>query len=203
MSRRVWKFLSLGKSINKIISLEDIDTFVGRNDFDLNSSSSIYSYFKSNRFDVIINCVAYTAVDKAESEPDLANQINHLAPKKIAEIAKQHGTKLIHISTDYVFDGVNHKPYIESDTTNPKNIYGETKLAGEKVIQGSMTTGAIIIRTGCLYSEYGNNFVKTMLNLGKNNKEVRVIFDQIGAPTYASDLAQAVIEIIKGGYLHN
>jgi len=194
----------LGQSINKIISLKntkDEYTFVGRRELDLSDPESIVAYFGKNKFDIIVNCAAYTAVDKAESESSLANQINHLAVKQIAEIVKQQDAKLIHISTDYVFDGKNYKPYTEADIPNPQNVYGKTKLAGEKAIQKTMATNALIVRTGWLYSEFGNNFAKTILKLGSDNKEIKVIFDQIGTPTYASDLAKAVINVINSSYL--
>ena len=194
----------LGRSIKKIVSLKntkDEYTFVGRNEIDLSDLESVTTYFNKNKFDIIVNCAAYTAVDKAESEPDLANQINHLSVKQIAKVSKQQGAKLIHISTDYVFNGKSYKPYTEDGITSPKNVYGSTKLAGEKSIQEVMTTGVIIIRTGWLYSEFGNNFVKTMLKLCSDNKEIKVIFDQIGTPTYASDLAKAVLEVIDSSYL--
>ena len=197
----------LGRSIHKIVNTDSkIDNnqssnefiFVGREELDLSSESSISHYFDSNdRFDVIINCAAYTAVDKAEEEQELANQINHLAVKQLAEIVKAQKAKLIHISTDYVFDGTGNKPYKETDKTNPINIYGKTKLAGEKTLQEIMPTDAIIIRTSWVYSEYGNNFVNTMLRLGKERDELNVVSDQIGSPTYATDLAGAILEIIK------
>ncbi len=197
----------LGRSIHKLVNTDTkIDNnqssnefiFVGREELDLSSKSSISHYFDSNdRFDVIINCAAYTAVDKAEEEQELANQVNHLAVKQLAGIAKEQKAKLIHISTDYVFDGESDKPYIETDTTNPINVYGKTKLAGEKALQALMPTDAIIIRTSWLYSEFGNNFVKTMLRLGKERDEINVVSDQIGSPTYATDLAGAILEIIK------
>jgi len=194
----------LGRSIKKIVSLKntkDEYTFVGRNEIDLSDLESVTTYFNKNKFDIIVNCAAYTAVDKAESEPDLANQINHLSVKQIAKVSKQQGAKLIHISTDYVFDGKNYQPYTEGDSTIPQNVYGSTKLAGERAIQEVMTTDATILRTSWLYSEFSNNFVKTMLKLCSDNKEIKVISDQIGTPTYASDLAKAVIEIIDSSYL--
>jgi dTDP-4-dehydrorhamnose reductase len=197
----------LGRSINKIISPEaktdnnlssNNFVFVGREELDLNSESNISHYFDSNdKFDVIINCAAYTAVDKAEEDQELANQINHLAVKQLAQIAKKQQAKLIHISTDYVFDGKSDKPYTEIDTTNPINIYGKTKLAGEKALQEVMPTNAIIIRTSWVYSEYGNNFVKTMLRLGQERDRINVVDDQIGSPTYATDLANAILEVIN------
>ncbi len=197
----------LGKSIHRIVNSE-VKTnnslnshhfvFVGREELDLNSESNISHYFDSSKkFDIIINCAAYTAVDKAEEELELANQVNHLAVKQLAQIAKKRQAKLIHISTDYVFDGESDKPYIETDETNPINVYGRTKLAGEKALQGIMSTNAIIIRTSWVYSEYGNNFVKTMLRLGKERDELSVVGDQIGSPTYATDLANAILNIVQ------
>ena len=196
----------LGRSIYKIVNTDTkIDNnqnsnefiFVGREELDLSSESGISHYFdSSDKFDIIINCAAYTAVDKAEEEQDLANQVNHLAVKQLAQIAKNQQAKLIHISTDYVFDGESDKPYIETDKTNPINIYGKTKLAGEKALQAVMTTNAIIIRTSWVYSEYGNNFVKAMLRLGKERDELSVVSDQIGSPTYATDLAEVILKII-------
>jgi dTDP-4-dehydrorhamnose reductase len=196
----------LGRSIQKLVNTDTkIDNnqnsnefiFVGREELDLSSESGISHYFdSSDKFDIIINCAAYTAVDKAEEEQDLANQVNHLAVKQLAQIAKNQQAKLIHISTDYVFDGESDKPYIETDKTNPINIYGKTKLAGEKALQAVMTTNAIIIRTSWVYSEYGNNFVKAMLRLGKERDELSVVSDQIGSPTYATDLAEVILKII-------
>jgi len=136
-------------------------------------------------------------VDKAEKEQELANQVNHLAVKQLAKIANNQQSRLIHISTDYVFDGESDKPYIETDTPNPINAYGRTKLAGEKALQALMPINAIIIRTSWLYSKYGNNFVKTMLRLGKDRDEISVVNDQMGSPTYATDLADAILEIIS------
>jgi dTDP-4-dehydrorhamnose reductase len=190
----------LGKSIHKIVTNDEQPNeffFVGREELDLNNIDSITGYFNHNNFDIVINCAAYTAVDKAEEDRELANQINHLAVKQLAEISKAQQAKLIHVSTNYVFDGESGKPYLESDIPNPINVYGKTKLAGEKAIQAIMPTDAIIIRTSWVYSEYGNNFVSTMLRLGKERDELNVVSDQIGSPTYATDLASAILEIIK------
>ena len=190
----------LGKSIHKIvINNEQTDKFVftGREELDLSSTDSITSYFNHNNFDIIINCAAHTAVDKAEEEAVLANQINHLAVEQLAQIAKTQQAKLIHISTDYVFDGESDKPYTETDATNPINIYGKTKLAGEQTLKEIMPTDAIIIRTSWVYSEYGNNFVKTMQRLGKQRDELSVVSDQMGSPTYATDLANAILDIVQ------
>ena len=197
----------LGQSINKLINIETkIENnpssnefiFVGREELDLSNNSSIINYFDNHdKFDIVINCAAYTAVDKAEEEQELANQVNHLAVKQLAGIAKEQKARLIHISTDYVFNGESDKPYIETSETNPINVYGKTKLAGEKALQAVMPMNAVIIRTSWVYSEYGNNFVKTMLRLGKERDELNVVSDQIGSPTYATDLAGAILEIIK------
>jgi dTDP-4-dehydrorhamnose reductase len=197
----------LGKSINKIVNTgngknnyqqDNEFIFVGREELDLSSERSISHYFdRNNKFDVIINCAAYTAVDKAEEEQGLANQINHLAVKQLAGIAKEQKAKLMQISTDYVFDGESDKAYLETDETSPINVYGKTKLAGEQALQEIMPTNAIIIRTSWVYSEFGNNFVSTVLRLGKERDELNVVSDQIGSPTYATDLASAILEIIK------
>ncbi len=196
----IGKNSQLGQSINKLINENKYDdefVFVGRGELDLSKEESIASYFDNNNFDVIVNCAAYTQVDKAEEEMNLADQVNHLAVKKLVGVAKEQQAKLIHISTDYVFDGENDKPYKETDVTNPINIYGETKLKGEQVVQEIMPINAIIIRTSWLYSEYGNNFVDTMLRLGKERDELNVVNDQIGSPTYATNLAYVILEIIQ------
>lgn len=170
-------------------------TFINRSTLDLSDSAAIDRYFQHHQFDIIVNCAAYTAVDKAESEIDLADKINHLAVSKLATIAVQTNTLLIHISTDYVYDGCGHSPYVESATTNPQSVYGLSKLQGEQAIQASHPR-AIIIRTSWVYSEFGHNFVKTMLKLGQDREQLSVIFDQIGSPTYAGDLANAIIKIM-------
>jgi len=190
----------LGKSIHKLVAntkRTDDFIFVSREELDLSDENNITHYFENNIFDIIINCAAYTAVDKAEEDQDLANQINHLAVKQLAQITSKQQAKLIHISTDYVFDGESNKSYIETDIPNPINVYGRTKLAGEKALQTVMPMNALIIRTSWLYSEYGNNFVSAMLRLGKERNELNVVSDQIGSPTYATDLAGAILEIIK------
>lgn len=195
----------LGRSIQKLIAnTEQTDNFVftGREELDLEDRDSITRYFDANdRFDIILNCAAYTSVDKAEEESDLANQINHLAVRQMAGIASAKKTRLIHISTDYVFDGESNGSYKELDQTNPINVYGKTKLAGEKAIQELMPANAIIIRTSWVYSEYGNNFVKTMLELGKEKDTISVVGDQMGSPTYAPDLAEVILSIVNNdGY---
>ena len=196
LGRSTQKLVNTGTKIDNNQSPNDF-IFVGREELDLSSESSISHYFGNNKFDIIINCAAYTQVDRAEQDAELANQINHLAVKQLANIANNQQAKLIHISTDYVFDGESGKPYTETDTPNPINAYGRTKLAGEKALQALMPINAIIIRTSWLYSEYGNNFVKTMLRLGRERDELSVVNDQMGSPTYAADLADAILEIIR------
>lgn len=187
----------LGQSINKIAAnYPNFDfTFVGRDELDLSESSSIERFFNNKSFDAIVNCAAYTAVDKAETETELADQINHLAVGQMAAIAKQQNAYFIHLSTDYVFDGTNSKPYQEIDTTNPINVYGLTKLKGEQAVRLINPRG-VIIRTAWVYSEFGNNFVKTMLRLGKERDSLNVIADQVGTPTYATDLARVIMKIV-------
>jgi dTDP-4-dehydrorhamnose reductase len=188
----------LGRSLIKIASdYSDMQfTFVGRQQLDLSNSTQITDYFQNHRFDTIINAAAYTAVDRAESEPELADQINHQAVKQLAEIAKQHQTTLIHISTDYVFDGNNHTPYQEKEQPHPKSVYGKSKQKGEQKIVEIAPKGCIV-RTGWLYSEYGHNFVKTILLLSKEREQISVVDDQIGTPTYATDLAHVLLTIAQ------
>ena len=190
----------LGKSIQNIITGNEKNSefvFVGREALDLSSQDSIINYFNNNSFDIIINCAAYTAVDKAEKEVELANYINHLAINKIAEISNRQEIKLIHISTDYIFDGISEKAYLESDDPSPLNIYGKSKLAGEVAVCAAMKKNAIIIRTSWLYSEHSNNFVDTILRKAQKFDELSVISDQFSSPTNASDLAKVIIQIIN------
>jgi len=189
----------LGRSIRALVKNDSNFQYLfpDREQLDLSNSASIDVFFKANTVDLIINCAAHTAVDKAESEPELADQINHLAVKKLAKIASEHQTKLIHISTDYVFAGENFKPYVENDKVAPKGVYGLSKLKGEQAIGLLMPTNAVIIRTSWVYSEFGNNFVKTMLKLGKQRNELNVIYDQVGTPTYAGDLANTILQLVR------
>ncbi|MCT7487181.1 dTDP-4-dehydrorhamnose reductase [Aliarcobacter cryaerophilus] len=170
--------------------------FTTRDDIDITSKDSIKEFCQTNSINVIINCAAYTAVDKAQSDIENADLVNRKAVKKLSIVAKELNIKLIHISTDYVFDGKNFKPYVEEFQTNPQSIYGKTKLDGENEIRDINPLNSIIIRTSWVYSYYGNNFVKTMLRLGKEKEELGVIFDQVGTPTYAKDLAITILNII-------
>jgi len=170
--------------------------FVDRSHLDLSQNASIEAYFQDHSFDLIINCAAYTAVDKAEEEPVLADMVNHLAVQKLASIAVKQQAKFIHISTDYVFNGEQFRPYIETDRVDPQSVYGATKLAGEQAVLNTMPVDALIVRTSWVYSPFGNNFVKTMLKLGRQRDALTVIFDQLGSPTYAADLAEALMQIV-------
>lgn len=146
--------------------------------------------------DLIINAAAYTAVDKAEQEPELAKAINETGPENLAKVAAKLAAVLIHVSTDYVFDGSNDAPYVETDATNPQSIYGLTKLNGEKAIAKNCGKH-IILRTAWVFAEHGNNFVKTMLRLAQSRPELGVVADQVGGPTYAGDIADAIISIVS------
>jgi dTDP-4-dehydrorhamnose reductase len=170
--------------------------FMDRESLDISDKEAIEEVVNNEHIDVIINCAAYTAVDKAEEDADNADKINHQGVKNLAQVAKERAIKLIHISTDYVFDGKHYKPYEENDQTNPNGIYGKTKLAGEKAIMIVSPKNTIMIRTSWVYSSFGNNFVKTMLKLGKTKEKLTVINDQVGTPTYARDLAQAILDIL-------
>jgi dTDP-4-dehydrorhamnose reductase len=170
--------------------------FTDRVELDISNEQVLKDYINSNNIDVIINCAAYTAVDKAEDDKVNADKINHLATKYLSSIAKEKNIKLVHVSTDYVFDGKNYKPYTEEDVVSPNSVYGNTKLDGEKAMQEINPKNSIIIRTSWVYSSFGANFVKTMLRLGKDKDELGVIFDQVGTPTYAKDLAKTILAIL-------
>ena len=170
--------------------------FTDRNNIDITSKDSIKAFCQTNNINVIINCAAYTAVDKAESDELNADLVNRKAVKKLALVSSELNIKLIHISTDYVFDGRNFKPYCEEFQTNPQGVYGKTKLDGENEMRDINPKNSIIIRTSWVYSSFGNNFVKTMLRLGREKESLGVIFDQVGTPTYARDLALTILDII-------
>jgi len=170
--------------------------FTCKEDLNISDEHAIQSFIERHAINVIINCAAYTAVDKAENDQELADKINHQAVKHLAFIAKEQNIKLIHISTDYVFDGTNYTPYLETDVTNAQSIYGKTKLDGENALLHVNLPNSIIIRTSWVYSRYGTNFVKTMLRLGRERASLGVIYDQVGTPTYARDLAKTILEIL-------
>ena len=191
----------LGKELREFSSLHTgLDfVFLSREELPIHQFELVRNYFNTLKPAYCINCAAYTAVDKAESEKDLAFQINGEAVGVLAAVCKEHNTKLIHISTDYVFNGEASYPYTENFPTDPINIYGASKLEGEKQAM-ELNPGSIIIRTSWLYSSLGKNFVKTMVKLMSEKDEVKVIKDQLGSPTNAADLAETIFNII--GYCH-
>ena len=170
--------------------------YTDREELDLTDAKAVETFVVNNDITHIVNCAAYTAVDKAEDQKRECALINTDAVKNLALAADASGAKIIHISTDYVFDGTNHRPYRESDKVNPISQYGTTKRKGETALL-ALAPESIIIRTAWLYSSHGNNFVKTMLRLADSQKEVRVVSDQIGTPTYARDLACAILKVLQ------
>ena len=165
--------------------------------FDITNSSQMRVYLSKNKgFEFLINCAAYTNVDLAEKNKDKAYQVNAEGAEKLAKLCKEFNIKLVHISTDFVFDGSNTRPYKETDVPNPSSVYGASKLQGEKNIMERLSS-YFIIRTSWLYSEFGSNFVKTILRLADTQKEIKVVSDQIGSPTNAHDLADGLLEIIS------
>ncbi len=169
--------------------------FTDIQELDITNEDQIGKFIKAHQIDTVINCAAYTAVDKAETDKQQAMLINATAVKYLAQVCGKSNTLLIHVSTDYVFEGKSFKPYTENDTASPKSTYGKTKLDGEIEVVFNAKR-ALIFRTSWLYSSYGNNFVKTIAEKAKTTKELKVVFDQIGTPTYAADLAKAILDII-------
>jgi len=188
----------LGSEIREL-SKNDSSNFFFYTDvaeLDITDKSAVNNFIENHQIDIVINCAAYTQVDKAEEDEKTAFLINATAPGNLAEACKKYDATLFHISTDYVFDGSNNVPYIETESTSPLGVYGRSKLKGEEIIQQSGCS-YIIIRTSWLYSSFGHNFVKTIARLSSEKDELKVVFDQIGTPTYARDLATAILEIIQ------
>jgi len=169
--------------------------FVSRDELSISEADAVAKYFSFNKIEICINCAAYTAVDKAETEKDTAFEINATAAGNLAKVCNEYGVKFIHISTDYVFPGNGERPYKETDDTHPINVYAASKLEGEKLVAAA-NPHAIIIRTSWVYSSFGKNFVKTMLRLMAEKETIGVVSDQMGCPTYAADLAEAIMQII-------
>jgi dTDP-4-dehydrorhamnose reductase len=190
----------LGKELQQLAAAYPQYKFVfaSREDLKLHHFPLVENFFIGVQPQYCINCAAYTAVDKAESEPDMAMLVNGEAVGNLAAICKKYNTKLIHISTDYVFDGESETPYKEDDPTGPINTYGRSKLLGEQLCIKE-DDEAIIIRTSWVYSAYGHNFVKTMMRLMSERNDINVVNDQIGSPTHAADLAKAILHIIDSG----
>ena len=171
--------------------LQDQAEYIDREDLDLTDEAAVKAFLQNKDYEYIINCAAYTAVDKAEADEENARKVNALAPLYLAK----YGKKIVHISTDYVFDGNNCKPYNEEDETHPLSVYGKTKREGELNVLANADT-VIIIRTAWLYSPHGGNFVKTMRKLGAERESLNVVFDQVGSPTNAYDLAEAIVKAL-------
>lgn len=188
----------LGSEIQQLHSLYTQYNFhfISKNILDISNTEEVDSFCKENKINSIINCAAYTNVEKAEDEIEACNTVNHLAIKNLSTIAKDLNIQLIHISTDYVFNGKQKTAYQEKEATDPLNIYGKTKLLGEQAMQSINPKNSIIIRTSWVYSSFGNNFVKSMLRLAKNRDNLNIVSDQIGSPTYAADLAKAILSIL-------
>jgi len=187
----------LGKELNaaSVVYPQFQFVFLSKENLDIEQPEQVQQYFKKLMPAFCVNCAAYTAVDKAETDRDAAMQINADATGLLASVCKSFHTRFIHISTDYVFDGTATAPYREADPTNPVNYYGLTKLRGEQMAVAN-NKESLIIRTSWVYSEYGNNFVKTMIRLMKERECLNVVNDQLGSPTYAADLAKAILDII-------
>lgn len=167
-------------------------------ELEITNQLAVNDFINRHAIDGVINCAAYTAVDKAEGDKELCTTLNTVAPSYLAAAIDKRGGWIIHVSTDYVFDGTHHTPYVETDTPSPDSVYGSTKLAGELGVS-KFCKKHMIIRTAWLYSAFGNNFVKTMIRLGKEKTELGVIFDQIGTPTYARDIAVAIMTVVDKG----
>lgn len=187
----------LGRCFQDLVSKTDTVLALGSQELDISNLQAVLAVAEEFRPDIIINAAAYTAVDKAESDARRAAVVNCHGPENLGLAAKQVGSRLVHVSTDYVFDGSGSVPYLETDAVNPLGVYGQTKLAGELLVQ-SILPEVIIIRTAWVFSEYGNNFVKTMLRLAKDRSELGVVADQVGCPTYAGDIAAAILKLVAG-----
>ena len=187
----------LGSEIREISDRYENYNFVFTDveELDLTISEDIDSFFTDNKIDVCVNCAAYTAVDKAEDEIGLAMLVNSTAVDNLSKVCNNNGTLLFHISTDYVFNGKHFMPYLETDTVSPDSQYGLSKLKGEEAVMLNCDK-AIIVRTSWLYSSHGNNFVKTLIKLGNERDQLSVVSDQVGTPTYAADLAEAIMVMI-------
>ncbi|MBQ2553476.1 MAG: dTDP-4-dehydrorhamnose reductase [Prevotella sp.] len=190
----------LGNEIRLLQSQHEKHVFFNTDvaELDITDQQAVERYVDEHEIDGVVNCAAYTAVDRAESDKERATAINTLAPTFLAAAIERRGGWLIHVSTDYVFDGTKHLPYVETDTPCPEGVYGSTKLAGEFGAT-KFCKRTVIVRTAWLYSPFGNNFVKTMMRLGREREQLNVVFDQIGTPTYAADLAGAIMSIVEHG----
>lgn len=192
----------LGHELRRVLEhdMPGATTYIGRADLDLTDREAVERYLRAGSFTHVVNCAAYTAVDLAEEEKLRCKEANVDIPSNIGRLADELDLKIVHISTDYVFDGHSWRPYTEGDKPEPLSVYGDTKRKGETALMGLAPT-AIILRTGWLYSPYGRNFLKTVLRLAQKNDRIGIVADQIGTPTYAGDLAQTISDIIRGHWI--
>lgn len=188
----------LGNEMRNLSSTDPANRylFTDVQELDITDLVRVQAFLSENAVDYIVNCAAYTAVDKAESDIELCRKINAFAVENLAKASAAIGARMIHVSTDYVYSGTHYMPYVESDAVAPTSVYGVTKLEGEQLLLAA-NPASVILRTSWLYSPYGNNFVKTMLRLGREREKLSVVFDQVGTPTYAADLAAAIVTILN------
>lgn len=188
----------LGNEMRNLSSTDPANRylFTDVQELDITDLARVQAFLSENVVDYIVNCAAYTAVDKAESDIELCRKINAFAVENLAKASAAIGARMIHVSTDYVYSGTHYMPYVESDAVAPTSVYGVTKLEGEQLLLAA-NPASVILRTSWLYSPYGNNFVKTMLRLGREREKLSVVFDQVGTPTYAADLAAAIVAILN------
>lgn len=188
----------LGNEMRNLSSTDPANRylFTDVQELDITDLARVQAFLSENTVDYIVNCAAYTAVDKAESDIELCRKINAFAVENLAKASAAIGARMIHVSTDYVYSGTHYMPYVESDAVAPTSVYGVTKLEGEQLLLAA-NPASVILRTSWLYSPYGNNFVKTMLRLGREREKLSVVFDQVGTPTYAADLAAAIVTILN------
>lgn len=194
----------LGREMRRLLEGDNrfAPTYTDVDELNITDMDAVDQMVGSLQLDYIINCAAYTAVDRAEDDEDTAALINAQAVENLASAAARHGVRMIHVSTDYVFDGEGNRPYREEDAPHPVSAYGRTKLAGERALQRLLPEQSVILRTAWLYSPHGKNFVKTMLELGRSRDSLRVVYDQLGSPTSATDLARAIITVMNADGWH-
>lgn len=186
----------LGSELQAVENKVDNYFFADAARLDITNKNAVAKFVKDNSINIVVNCAAYTNVDKAEAEAEVADLLNHIAVRNLAEVCKANAATLFHISTDYVFNGTKNTPYNEKDPTSPLGIYGKTKLAGETAVRENCEE-YLILRTSWLYSSYGSNFVKTIWRLSKEKESLKVVFDQVGTPTYTADLAKFIVFAIE------
>ena len=187
----------LGKCFRQLEAPGYQFVFAGSADLDVSNARNVKAFFDAHQPDWCVNCAAYTAVDKAETEPEQARKVNRNGPANLARECARLNIPLLHFSTDYVYHNGQNTPFVETDKVSPKGVYARTKQAGEQAAMKAHPTGTMVIRTSWVYAPFGNNFVRTMLRLGAERPALNVVFDQIGTPTYAPDLAAAMLEIIQ------